>query len=91
MDISFNPLPHLHRTSEKNANKKSEDKDEFDSSDDQQHAKFSNNNNDCLSVPDKNRSAWKEFHMINTYLTQLGTNEFYERLEDLKNLFLSYL
>ncbi|CAF1389318.1 unnamed protein product [Didymodactylos carnosus] len=94
MDISFNPLPHLHTTSEKTENKNSEDKDGFDSNDDydndQRHATLSNYNNDCLSVADKNQLAWKEFHMINTYSTQLDTNEFYEHLEDLKHLFLSW-
>ncbi|CAF1319366.1 unnamed protein product, partial [Didymodactylos carnosus] len=83
-------VPILQSTSNKNDNQKNTLNNGFESSGDDDCAVQSNDNSCCLTVAEKNRLAWNEFHMINNYLTQLGTTEFYERLDDLKNLFISW-
>ncbi|CAF0915722.1 unnamed protein product [Didymodactylos carnosus] len=82
-------LPILQSTSNKNDNQNNTLNNGFESSDDDDCAVQSNDNSCCLTVAEKNRLACNEFHMINNYLTQLGTTELYERLDDLKNVFIS--
>ncbi|CAF1332259.1 unnamed protein product [Didymodactylos carnosus] len=87
-DISFNPVPCSHTTST-NLDSNIPTSDYLSNSSDEDENDQANFN-DYLTVSEKNQLAWKELHMINNYLTQLGTNEFHERLEDLKNLFKSW-
>ncbi|CAF1581808.1 unnamed protein product, partial [Didymodactylos carnosus] len=86
-NISFDPIQQMNSTTRTNKSDAddgtwSDNQSDFDN--DEKSSMTQCETGIVLTVADKNRLSWNQFHVINNYLTQLGTPEFYERLNELK-------
>ncbi|CAF1359549.1 unnamed protein product, partial [Didymodactylos carnosus] len=92
-NISFDPIQQMNSTTRTNKSDAddgtwSDNQSDFDN--DEKSSMAQCETGIVLTVADKNRLSWNQFHVINNYLTQLGTPEFYERLNELKKLHSSW-
>ncbi|CAF1319183.1 unnamed protein product [Didymodactylos carnosus] len=92
-NISFDPIQQMNsitRTNKSDADDGTWSDNQSDFDNDEKSSMTQCETGIVLTVADKNRLSWNQFHVINNYLTQLGTPEFYERLNELKKLHSSW-